>query len=47
MVGKEGGSGYLVVQVLNVLLYKIDKFILVLLYRTTNLHECRSAERSQ
>ena len=43
-----GGRGeYLVVQVLNVLLYRIDELRLVLLYRTTNLHECHSAEKSQ
>ena len=34
-------------QVLNVLLYRINKFSPVLLYRTTNLNEYRSAERSQ
>ena len=44
---KEGGRGYLVEQVLNVLLYGIDKLSLVLLYRTTNLHEFHSAEGSQ
>ena len=31
----------------NVLLDRVDSLSLVLLYRTTNLHECRSAERSQ
>ena len=31
----------------NVLLDRVDTLSLVLLYRTTNLHECHSAERSQ
>jgi hypothetical protein len=42
---EEGGGGYLVVQVLNILLYRIDKLRLVLLYHTTNLHKRRSAQR--
>ena len=44
MDGNEG-EGYLVVQVLNVFLYRINKLGLVLLYRTTNLHEYRSARK--
>ena len=31
----------------NVLLDRVDTLSLVLLYRTTNLYECRSAERLQ
>ena len=39
-VGRKGRRKYFVVQVFNVLPYKINKSSLVLLYRTTNLHEC-------
>ena len=44
-MGKREEEGYLVV--LNVLFSRIDQLSLVVLYSTTNLHECRSAERSQ
>ena len=37
---KEGRRGYLVV--FNVLLYRVNEFSLVLLYRTLNRHQCRS-----
>ena len=47
MDGKEGGRGYLVVQVFNVLLNRINQLNLVLLYHATNLHKCHLAERSQ
>ena len=44
---KEGGRGYLVVQVFNVLPNRINQLSLVLLYCATNLHKCHLAERSQ
>ena len=44
-MGKREEEGDLVV--LNVLFSRIDQLSLVVLYSTTNLHKCRSAERSQ
>ena len=41
---EEEEEGYLVV--LNVLFSRIDQLSVVVLYSATNLHECRSAERS-
>ena len=38
-------KGYLVVQVLNVLLYRINKLSLVLLYRATNLYEASFSKK--